>query len=57
MRTARSRSHQGGLHQAPPQDQTPREEAAPWEQTLPGAGPPRSRHPQDQAPLWTDTHL
>ena len=33
LRTARSSSHPGGLHQAPPWEQTPPEKQTPWEQT------------------------
>ena len=45
MHTARSSSHPGGLHQAPPRDQAPQEQTPP-----PGAdNPPRSRPPRDQA--------
>ena len=60
MRTARSSSCPGGLHQAPPRLGTPPEQAPPLEQappTLPdqalprlGTHPPGAGTPPDQAP-------
>ena len=41
MRTARSSIRPGGLHQAPP-----------WEQTPPAADPPAADIPRQQAPPW-----
>ena len=49
MRTARSSSRLGGLHQAPPQE---------WAPPGAGTGTPRDQTPPGPGtPLWTDTHL
>ena len=47
MRTARSSSRPGGLHQAPPREQaSPRpKQAPPGSRHPPGADPPRTRPP------------
>ena len=63
MRTARSSSHLGGLHQAPPQEQEPPHERAPSESGTPqGAGTPHGlgplweqAPPQAGTPLWTES--
>ena len=46
MRTARSSSRPGGLHQAPPPEQAPPDQAPPF----------RNKHPWDQAPPYGQTH-
>ena len=55
MRTARSSSHQGGLHQAPPRAGTPGSRPPP-EQAPPGTKhPPGTRSPRAGTPLGPDT--
>ena len=56
MRTARSNSRQGGLHQAldqappdqAPPDQAPQDQASPWDRHPPGT--PRANTPLEQTP-------
>ena len=64
MRTARSSSRLGGLHQASSREQASPQNQTPREQAPPPTIPPRTRHPRDQAPPqphpsppWIDTHL
>ena len=64
MRTARSSSRPGGLHQARPWDQTPNhtrqppgsrhppDQAPPSDQAPPGPGTPQEQAPPDQALHW-----
>ena len=55
MHTTPSSSHPGGLHQAPPWDQTPLGPDPPGAGTPPGTRlpkeqPPQTRSPREQAP-------
>ena len=46
----------GGLHQAPPWEQTPTPGPGPPEADPPDQAPPRADPPRDQAPpLWTES--
>ena len=62
MRTARSSSRAGGLHQAPPQDQPPRActppEASPppWSRHPPGTGTLQDQTPREQVPSHEQAH-
>ena len=55
MRTARSSSRAGGLHQAPPQDQPPRACTLPWKQAPLEQVPPWNRHPPGPDPPGAGT--